>query len=179
MSNSQTLTLGRLATATGLARASLLHYEALGLLRPLSRSAAGYRLYGPSEIERLHKIRRLRGAGLPLKAIRTLLGKAPTTQSANILEHRLIEVSAEIDRLRGQQKQLARLLASLEFRNDRSAATKSAWVAMLQRAGLTEQEMREWHQSFEQDDPREHAAFLRSLGLAAAEVARIRRWSRP
>ena len=52
------LTLGRLARATGLARASLLHYEALGLLVPQTRSAAGYRYYGDAELERLRSIRR-------------------------------------------------------------------------------------------------------------------------
>jgi len=178
MSNSSTMTLGRLASATGLARASLLHYEGLGLLRPMARSAAGYRLYGQSEIERLAKIRRLRSAGLTLKAIRELLANSNDgARPAQILEQRLIEVSTEVERLRAQQKQLATLLASLEFRRGRSA-TKTSWVAMLRRAGFTEQEMHEWHRSFERDSPREHAAFLRSLGIASAEVAQIRRWSR-
>jgi hypothetical protein len=47
------LTLGHLARTYGLARASLLHYEAMGLLVPACRSAAGYRLYGQAEIDRL------------------------------------------------------------------------------------------------------------------------------
>lgn len=67
------LTLGRLARATGLARSSLLHYEALGLLKPLARSEAGYRLYGEAEVERLQHIRRYREAGLSLEAIQQLL----------------------------------------------------------------------------------------------------------
>jgi len=179
MSTNRPLTLGRLATATGLARASLLHYEAMGLLKPMKRSAAGYRLYGEDEIERLRKIRRLRGAGLTLKAIGSLLSSpASNAQPAQILEQRLLDVSVEVDRLRAQQQQLARMLASLEFRKARSATTKASWVAMLQRAGLSEEEMHEWHRTFECDAPEEHAAFLRSLGLDRAEVARIRRWSR-
>ena len=62
------LTLGRLARATGLARSSLLHYEALGLLQPRARSDSGYRLYGEAEVQRLQAIRRYREAGLSLEA---------------------------------------------------------------------------------------------------------------
>jgi DNA-binding transcriptional MerR regulator len=165
---------------SGLARASLLHYESLGLLQPQARSAAGYRLYGQMELERLQTIRRFRDAGLSLKVIRELVAPRPggTSESAQLLERRLMEVCEEIDALRAQQKQLARLLATPGFRNGRIARTKAAWVAMLRRAGMSEAEMLDWHRAFEADSPREHATFLRSLGLSTAEVARIRRWSK-
>ncbi|AOU98409.1 hypothetical protein BI364_10960 [Acidihalobacter yilgarnensis] len=66
-------TLGQLARDSGLARASLLHYEALGLRLPATRSARGYRPYGEREIERLRDIHRYREAGLPLAIIGALL----------------------------------------------------------------------------------------------------------
>jgi DNA-binding transcriptional MerR regulator len=166
---------------TGLARASLLHYESLGLLKPAQRSASGYRLYGAEEIERLRTIRRYRDAGLSLKAIGELLGQrksASTSEPAQILEQRLLELCKELDQLRAQQKQLARLLATPGLRNGRIGRSKAAWVAMLRRAGMSDVEMHEWHKSFEADDPRGHTAFLRSLGLDAKEVSRIRQWSR-
>jgi MerR family transcriptional regulator, thiopeptide resistance regulator len=178
----RTLTLGRLSKACGLARASLLHYESLGLLKPLTRTAAGYRVYGEQEIARLQSIRRFRDAGLSLKAIRELLkpstSRTHTSEAAQLLEQRLLGLCQDIERLRAQQKQLARLLASPEFRIVRFAASKESWVALLSRAGMSEAEMHDWHTGFEADSPREHAAFLRSLGLAASEVARIRRWAR-
>jgi MerR family transcriptional regulator, thiopeptide resistance regulator len=178
----RTLTLGRLAKTCGLARASLLHYETLGLLTPLARTAAGYRVYGEAEVGRLQSIRRFRDAGLSLQAIGELLkpntSKTNTSAAAQLLERRLLELCKDMERLRMQQKQLARLLASPEFRIGRFAANKESWVALLRRAGLSESEMHEWHANFETDSPREHAAFLRSLGLEAAEVARIRRWSK-
>jgi MerR family transcriptional regulator, thiopeptide resistance regulator len=180
--NKRTLTLGRLSKACGLARASLLHYEALGLLKPRTRTAAGYRVYGEVEIERLQSIRRFRDAGLSLTAISELL--KPNTNAKNssaatrLLERRLLDLCMDIERLRAQQKQLARLLASPEFRNAGFAASKESWVALLSRAGMSEAEMHNWHTGFEADSPREHAAFLRSLGLKTAEVARIRRWSK-
>ena len=52
-SRQERFTLGRLARQVGLARSSILHYESIGLLVPGGRSAAGYRLYGSAELERL------------------------------------------------------------------------------------------------------------------------------
>jgi DNA-binding transcriptional MerR regulator len=173
----RSLTLGRLARATGLARASLLNYESLGLLEPSARSASGYRLYDAAAIERLQSIRRFRDAGMSLKAIRTLLSPTVSSESAQLLEARMLDVCNEIERLRTQQQQLARLLAAPRLRNGRFEGGKNAWVALLRRAGMSEAEMHEWHRTFEADAPREHAAFLRSLGLDAKEIARIRRWS--
>jgi DNA-binding transcriptional MerR regulator len=174
------MTLGRLARMSGLARASLLHYESLGLLNAGRRSASGYRLYGTEQVERLRTIRRYRDAGLSLKAIGELLGRrkgASTSGPAQILEQRLFELCEEMDRLRTQQQQLARLLATPALRSGRIGGSKAAWVAMLRRAGMTDAEMHDWHRAFETDDPKGHAAFLRSLDLDSKEVTRIRRWS--
>jgi DNA-binding transcriptional MerR regulator len=158
----------------------VLNYERMGLLRPAGRSPAGYRWYGEEEIERLRSIRRLREAGLPLAMIRELLKPraAARPASAALLEARLLELCQEVERLRVQQQLLARLLASPTFRKEHRCKDKAAWVAMLQRAGLNDAQMHAWHAGFEADSPAEHAAFLRSLGLGAREVERIRCWSR-
>ena len=175
------LTLGRLAREVGLARASVLHYERLGLLRPAERSAAGYRLYGEAETERLWDIRRFREAGLTLATICDLLKPRAAGRMwapAALLEKRLLELCEEVNRLRDQQKLLARLLATPVFRKEHKCADKATWVALLRRAGLSEEQMHEWHARFETESPAEHATFLRSLGLAKSEVATIRRWSK-
>jgi MerR family transcriptional regulator, thiopeptide resistance regulator len=169
------LTLGRLARATGLARSSLLHYEALGLLTPRTRSNSGYRLYGEAEVQRLQAIRRYREAGLSLEAIAQLLARPGATGPAGLLEQRLLALSDEVRRLREQQQGLARLLAMPEFHAQRQARGKAAWVALLRQAGFSDDDMRRWHADFEAAAPGQHAAFLRSLGLSAAEVAAIRR----
>lgn len=180
------LTLGRLGKLAGLARSSLLHYEALGLLRPSHRSSAGYRLYGAAEVERLRAIRRLRDAGLPLAAIAQLLGAqasrgaraASPSEPARLLEARLLGLCAEIDGLRKQQRQLARLLALPEFRAGQPCGDKTSWVALLRHAGFSDDDMRRWHVDFEAEAPAAHGAFLRSLGLPSREAAAIRRWAK-
>lgn len=168
------LTLGRLARATGLARSSLLHYEALGLLQPLARSEGGYRLYGVAEVQRLQAIRRYRDAGLSLQAIQSLLSRPHSDGPASLLEQRLLALSDEVQRLREQQQGLARLLAMPEFHARRRARGKADWVALLRQAGFSDEDMRRWHAVFEATAPAQHAAFLQSLGLSAAEVAAIR-----
>lgn len=170
------MTLGQLARSTGLARSSLLHYEALGLLRPAGRSAGGYRLYGEAEIERLQAIRSYREAGLSLAAIGELLEEHPGG-TAQLLERQLFELNAEIARLRAQQKRLATLLAQPELRDSRRPRGKAEWVELLRKAGFDDNDMHRWHAEFEADAPETHAAFLRSLGLSEKEIAKIRRWS--
>jgi len=169
------LTLGRLARATGLARSSLLHYEALGLLKPLARSETGYRLYGEAQVQRLQAIRRYREAGLSLEAIARLLEAPQATGPAALLEQRLLALSDEVQRLREQQQGLARLLAMPDFLAQRRARGKADWVALLRQAGFSDEDMNRWHADFEAAAPEQHAAFLRSLGLSPREVAAIRR----
>jgi DNA-binding transcriptional MerR regulator len=178
------LTLGRLARASGLARASLLHYESLGLLVPAGRSTAGYRLYGEPELARLQAIQLYRDAGLSLAAICRLLGVAGEgrhvreNRGAEILEARLLALANDVARLKKQQQQLAHLLASPEFRDGQNCASKAEWVAMLARAGFSEEDMMAWHARFEADNPEAHEEFLQTLGLAAAEIEEIRKRSR-
>ena len=181
------MTLGRLARACGLARSSVLHYEALGLLLPGARSAAGYRLYGPAQVQQLQQIRQLREAGLSLAAIAALLARPRDDATApvahTLLQDRLLELGQEMARLRQQQRQLARLLADPALADPALAdapacRSKADWVALLQRAGFDEAEMQRWHQEFEQQDPAGHGRFLRALGLPASQVLGIRRAAR-
>lgn len=174
------LTLGQLGKRVGLARSSLLHYEALGLLTPAGRSLAGYRLYGAGELERLQEICRLRDAGLSLADIQGLLAATGANHAgpAALLEKRLLELSRAIEGIREQQRQLARLLAAPAFQQRGKRWSKDAWVALLRQAGFDDEAMQQWHVEFERESPQDHAAFLKSLGIKPAEIAGIRRWSR-
>ena len=52
---------------------TLHHYDEIGLLVPSQRSEAGYRLYGPAELERLQQILLFRELSFSLEAIQQLL----------------------------------------------------------------------------------------------------------
>ena len=55
---------------------------------------------------------------------------------------------------------------------------KDAWVEVFRAAGLDDAMMDKWHHEFEARWPEAHERFLVWLGIAAAEVARIRAASR-
>src|SRR3954462_1448819 len=66
---------GDVAAMFGISVRTLHHYDERGLLVPSQRSEAGYRLYGENDLSRLGEIRALRGLGLPLARIKTLLDR--------------------------------------------------------------------------------------------------------
>lgn len=173
------LTVGRVARQRGLSRSTLLYYDRIGLLRPTGRGEGNCRLYAPADLERLGRIVRYREAGLPLAEIGRLLtgqGFGPTTD--RVPGQRLDQINREIAALRAQQQVILRLLGRRGARRGSRILTKKAWVDVLRSTGLPEDGMRRWHLEFEPRAPEAHQDFLESLGMGAAEIAEVRRWSR-
>ena len=68
------LRINEVAAELGLTTRSIRYYEEMGLLAPAARSDGDYRLYDPSDIERLRFIKRLRDdAGFSLAQIGQML----------------------------------------------------------------------------------------------------------
>ena len=168
------LTITTAARAAGLSRTTLMYYERLGLIRPQRRPGSSYRSFGPADLQVLFHIARWRAVGLPLETIRALL-QQPAGATTALRQH-----------VRGLDRSIAALreqcrgaLALLGQRGDRVAAaplTKAAWTGLFRSIGMSDAQMRAWHARFERDNPTGHREFLRSLGLGAAEIGRIRRW---
>lgn len=172
------LTIGRLARRCGISRAAILHYEALGLLRPTVRSAAGYRYYDGAAQERLRRIRVWREAGLDMEAIRCLLEGNADDGARQVLDRRLSQIARDIAVLREQQRLVMRMLAADGALAGNRAMTKDRWVALLSAAGLDAAAMMRWHALFEASSPEAHQDFLESLHLPPDEITAIRRHSR-
>lgn len=168
------LSVGRLGKRFGLSRSALLYYDRIGLLSPSERSRAGYRVYGERDVRRLEAICRYREIGLPLEQIRELLAGA-SGRAGDVLEARLDQLNAEIERLREQQRVIVRLLANPRKLRGARAIDKARWVAILRAAGLDDAAMQRWHVEFERMAPEAHQDFLESLGLPRGEITRIRR----
>ena len=171
------LTVSALARRCGVSRTAVLYYESAGLLKAARRTASNYRVYGDRELERLRLIRVYRDSGLSLADIRVLLDRSGT-QAAAVLRHRLVEIDAEIDRLRGHQRAIARLLPGTGALGRRDVISKDKWVEVMRKAGFSEDDMHRWHTEFERSAPAEHQEFLEFLRIPADEIRKIRDFSR-
>jgi MerR family transcriptional regulator, thiopeptide resistance regulator len=169
------LTVSRLARRFGLSRTTLLYYERAGLLKAAPRTSGNYRKYGEKDVLRLEQICTYRAAGLQIKDIRTILDRRES-DAATVLRRRLVELNAEIERIRGHQRAILKLLQHSGLRTE--AMTKEKWVSIMKAAGLTEDEMRRWHTEFERSAPEEHQEFLQYLQIPANEIRTIREKSR-
>jgi MerR family transcriptional regulator, thiopeptide resistance regulator len=172
------LTISALAKRAGLSRSALLYYDRLGLLKPLKRSRARYRLYSPVEVEQLEHICFYRQMGIPLKEMKKMLDSSGGNASEKILRRRLRFLGREIANLHKQQRCILELLKQKPLQQGSEMIKKERWVEIMQAAGLNEQDRHNWHVQFEKMEPEAHQEFLESLGIQTAEIKKIREWSR-
>ncbi|MFZ2512690.1 MAG: MerR family transcriptional regulator [Gordonia sp. (in: high G+C Gram-positive bacteria)] len=85
-------TVGQLAELTGVTVRTLHHYDDIDLLVPARRSAAGYRLYSATDLERLAQIIVYRRLELPLDQIAELLA-SPTSAVEQLQRQRAAVIS--------------------------------------------------------------------------------------
>ena len=91
-------TVKALAELAGVTPRTLRWYDQKGLLRPRRTTEAGYRLYGPEEVDRLQNILFYKELGLGLEAVRELLD-APGFDRLAALQSHLTELEARRERL--------------------------------------------------------------------------------
>jgi MerR family transcriptional regulator, thiopeptide resistance regulator len=172
------LTISALAKRAGLSRSALLYYDRLGLLRPVKRSRARYRLYSPDEVDRLEQICFFRQMGIPLKEMKKMLDPSEGNAPEQILRRRLRFLGREIANLHRQQRCILELLKQKQLQQGVEMINKERWVEIMRAAGLGDQDMHNWHVQFEKMEPEAHQEFLESLGIQTAEIKKIREWSR-
>jgi DNA-binding transcriptional MerR regulator len=172
------LTIGQVAKQFQLSRSTLLYYDSIELLLPTARSEAGYRRYSKKDLDRLAEIISYRKTGLPLKAIKHALDSTNSTDLFELLKRRMTDLNREINERREQQAVIARLLKKRGLVKEARLMTKETWVRLLRAAGLSDAEMKRWHEEFERAAPESHQDFLESLRLSAREIARICQSSR-
>jgi DNA-binding transcriptional MerR regulator len=130
------------ARMSGVTARTLRHYDAIGLLKPSSVGADGYRRYDERALLRLQHVLVLRALGLPLQEIGAVLDEDRDEISA-LTEHR--------DRLLAERDRLARM-----------AATVSRTLAELAaQEGSTTMTMERPENLFEGFDPEQYEAEAR------------------
>ena len=100
-------TVKELAELSGVTSRTLRYYDQIGLLKPAEVSAAGYRLYGPREVDRLQAILLYREMALPLKEIARILDAPDYDREQALAGH--------LRRLEQQRQRLERLIAAVQL----------------------------------------------------------------
>ena len=101
-------TVQQVSKLTGVSVRTLHHYDSIGLLKPTSVTAAGYRLYDREALKKLQIILFFRELEFPLKQIRQLLDD-PGFDPRQALDDqiRLLELRAEqLDKLISHARQI-------------------------------------------------------------------------
>ena len=111
-------TVNGLARLAGVSVRTLHWYDEIGLLRPARVTEAGYRMYGPDEVDALQSILFYRALGVPLKQIGALMADASAGRLAALQSHRAA--------LLCRRAQLDALLATL----DKTILTEEGKCAM-------------------------------------------------
>ncbi len=93
------LTIGEAAARAGVSAKMVRHYESLGLLPPVPRTEAGYRLYGDAAVHTLRFIRRSRDLGFSMAEIAELVALWQDRERASAEVKRIAQAHvAELDR---------------------------------------------------------------------------------
>jgi MerR family transcriptional regulator, copper efflux regulator len=118
------LTIGAAARRAGLTRKAVRLYEARGLLPPVERTKAGYRLFSEHDVQALRFIGQARAVGLGLGEIGTIMalrraGIPPSKDVIALLEGRLAVIQRQVLELQGRRHTLADVLGAVTSRAHR------------------------------------------------------------
>lgn len=107
------MNIGEAAKASGVSAKMIRYYEETGLVPAPPRSAAGYRTYGPRDIEVLRFVRRARDLGFAMDRIADLLAlwRDRTRASADVKHLALQQVESLHTRIREMEEMAATLQA--------------------------------------------------------------------
>lgn len=82
------LTVGRTARLVGVSVRTLHHWDEIGLVRPSTRSWAGYRLYDTDDVARIHQVLVYRETGMSLAEIARVLDSPDVDPRAHLARQR-------------------------------------------------------------------------------------------
>lgn len=162
-------TVKALAELAKVTSRTLRWYDRMGLLKPGRISSAGYRLYGPAEVNRLQQILFYRELGLPLAEIRAILNTPDFDRQAALQSHLLA--------LQERREQLDALIRTVE----RTLLNEKGEITMSDKEkfeGFKRQKVEENEQLYGKEVRKKHgdgpmeAANKAMLGLAWEEYQR-------
>jgi MerR family transcriptional regulator, copper efflux regulator len=108
------LTIGQLAKRVGVNVETVRYYERLHLLSPTTRRPSGYRIYGPTELRRLHFIKNVQALGFTLHEIAEFLNlRVSSTALCGDVKRTTQAKLAQVEKKMKDLQALARSLRTL------------------------------------------------------------------
>ena len=120
-----------LAKLAGVTPRTLRWYDETGLLKPLRTTTAGYRIYGPLEVERLQDILFYRELGFELSDIRSILDDPAFDRQAALQGH-LAALKQQRERLDGLIQTVQKTISTLQ--GETTMSDKEKFEAFKRRA---------------------------------------------
>lgn len=105
--------IGAASKASGVSAKMIRHYEAIGLLAKIARTAANYRIYSENDVHVLRFIRRARDLGFSIEEIRELLGLWRNRSRSSAAVKRV--AGAHIRDLEGRIAELQSMVQTLQY----------------------------------------------------------------
>lgn len=110
------MNIGDAAKASGVSAKMIRHYESVGLLPPASRTDAGYRQFGETDLRTLQFIRRSRDLGFSIEEIRGLVSlwqdrTRPSREVKALAKQHLDFLDRKLEELQSMKHALAHLVS--------------------------------------------------------------------
>lgn len=109
---SETFNIGEAAARSGVSAKMIRHYESLGLLPHIPRTASGYRVYSEPDVHTLRFIRRGRDLGFSMEEIAELLRLWQDRRRASAHVKRIAQ--AHIDNLNQRMAEMDQMRRTLQ-----------------------------------------------------------------
>ena len=104
--------IGRASSASGVSVKMIRHYEAIGLLPKVARTAANYRVYREPDVHTLRFIRRARGLGFSMADIQELVSLWQNKSRSSASVKRI--AAKHVAELKGKIAELKAMVGTLE-----------------------------------------------------------------
>lgn len=111
------MNIGEAVKLSGVSAKMIRHYESLGLLPKVGRTASGYRQYTMNEVHTLQFIRRARDLGFGMREIAVLLDlwhnrRRASADVKRVAQRHVAELAARIEEMRAMMRTLESLARS-------------------------------------------------------------------
>ena len=119
MDRHEYMTTGEFASAMGVSKDTLFHYDDIGLFCPEKVSENGYRYYSIYQMETFDTIRMLRDLGMPLKEIRDMLAHRSPERVMHVFAEREQQIDRQIEKLKADMARCSWLRKPFDLTNCR------------------------------------------------------------